>query len=290
MGKVQSLAAELKRKGALNWIPDKTFLKLEYKAKTGGALNLDSPQTFNDKINWLKLNDRNPLYTTLVDKFAVKKYIEGKIGSNYVVRLLGVWDSFDEIDFSKLPEAFVLKCTHDSGGLAICRDKAAFDVEQARESINKCLKRNYYWMTREWPYRNVPRKIIAEEYLENDELEGLHDYKVWCFNGEPLYVQYITGRLAETYELFYDQKWNKQTFTYHNPLYFGNVKKPDCLEELLDVCRKLADGIPFVRVDFYILSDGTLKFGEMTFYPMGGMQCWHPQDMDYKLGEKITLK
>ena len=211
------------------------------------------------------------------------------MGEKYVTPTLGVWNHFDDVDFDTLPSQFVIKCTHDSGGLIICKDKKLLDISAAKEKIEHCLARNYYSNLREWPYKDVPPRIIAEEYLENNE-EGLHDYKVWCFNGEPVYIQYITGRIGDqTYEGFYDLNWELQNFSYHNPLMKEPVKRPDCLEELIWAARELAKNQPFVRTDFYVLEDGSIRFGEITFYPMSGMEHWHPAEMDRILGDMIDL-
>lgn len=204
--------------------------------------------------------------------------------------LLGVWDHFDEIDFDSLPNQFVLKCTHDCGGLVICRDKSKLDKAQARKKIEKSLKYNWYYMRREWPYKNVEPKIIAEEYMENNSEDGLYDYKVWCFNGKPLYTQFISGRLGNvTYEGFYDSDWQLQDFSYHNPKTQNPVPKPEKLDEMLKLCEVLAEGMPFVRVDFYILPDNSIRFGEITFFPMSGMDHFKPESANKMLGDMIQL-
>ena len=268
---------------------DKKYLKILYKYLMGKECNFDNPQTYSEKLQWLKIYDRNPLYTQLVDKYEVRKYVEERIGKEHLIPCLGVWNHFDEIDFDKLPNQFVLKCTHDSGGLIICKDNSKLDLKKARKKIEHCLKRNYFLNHREWPYKDVPPRIIAEEYLENNE-EGLHDYKIWCFNGEPVYIQYITGRIGDqTYERFYNLNWELQNFSYHNPLMKEPVKRPDCLEELLWAASELAKNQPFVRTDFYVLEDGSIRFGEITFYPMSGMEQWHPAEMDRMLGDRIDL-
>ena len=168
-------------RGVFNLMPDELYLKFMFRLRMHRKLNLETPQCFNDKIQWTKLYDRRPEYTTYVDKYAAKKSVADIIGGQYIIPTIGVWDRFDDIDFEKLPNQFVLKCTHDSGGFVICKDKKTFDIEQAKKKINKCLKRNYYWMGREWPYKNVPHRIIAEQYMADD----LRDYKLFCFNGVP---------------------------------------------------------------------------------------------------------
>lgn len=279
------------RHGLLNWMPDETFIRIRWRLSHGGKLNLDAPQTFNEKLQWLKLHDRRAEYVPMVDKYEAKKYVQERLGEKYIIPTLGVWERFGDIDFDALPEKFVLKCTHDSGGLVICRDKAQLDMAEARRKVGRSLKRNFFYVGREWPYKQVHPRIIAEEYLENDASDGLHDYKVWCFGGEPVYVQYISGRLSRvTQEAFYDENWVKQDFSFHNPLMEQEAPRPACLPELLDCCRKLAQGMPFVRIDFYILPDESLRFGEITFYPMTGFETFKPASADKRLGDMINLK
>lgn len=275
----------------LKFLPDKTFLKMKYRVKKGTKLNLDNPITFTEKIQWLKLYDRNPLYTKMVDKCDAKEYVSSIVGERYIIPNIAVWNSVDEIDFDRLPSQFVIKCTHDSGGLIICKNKSKLDIEKTKEQLRKCMKRNWFYFSREYAYKAVNPRIIAEEYLENDREEGLHDYKVWCFNGEPKYIQYVTGRIgAHTYEGFYDTDWNLQNFTYHNPRVQVDIPKPECLHELLDVARKVSQNIAFLRADFYVLPDKSIRFGELTFYPNGGWDTWTPKEMDKVVGDLITLK
>lgn len=279
----------LRRFGVFNKKSDEEFINMLYKMRMKQELNLENPMLFSEKLQWLKLYNRRSEYTTMVDKNEVKDYIASVLGSKYIIPTLGVWDNFDDIDFDKLPNQFVLKCTHDSGGLVICQDKSKLNKEKARKKIEKSLKRNYYFNSREWPYKNVSPKIIAEEYLENSE-NGLNDYKIWCFNGEPIYIQFISGRMGNnTYEGFYDINWQLQTFSYYNPKMDKMVTKPKCLDEMLDMSKIIAKDQPFVRCDFYVLEDGSIRFGEITFYPMSGMQQWTPVEMDRILGEKVDL-
>lgn len=265
-------------------------LKKTFKEKIGYQLDLDNPKTFNEKLQWLKLHDHNPIYTTMVDKYAVKQYVANKIGGQYIIPTLGVWEHFDDIDFDKLPNQFVLKCTHDSGSIVVVPDKSKFDKVAAKENLENGLRHNYYYASYEWPYKDVPPKIIIEEYLENVASEGLHDYKIWCFNGEPTYIQYINGRIGKkTEECFFDTNWNMKDFTYHNPPLKYGVKKPKCLSEMLKFAKIFAKDIPFIRVDFYVLTDESIKFGELTFYPMSGLEKFHPINVDEALGSMIHL-
>ena len=179
-----ALISSLNRRNLLNWMPDKMYIEMLYKVRMGRKLNLDNPQTFNEKLQWLKLYDRKPEYTTMVDKAAVKDYVADKIGSEYIIPTLGVWEHFDDIDFDQLPNQFVLKCNHDSGGLVICKDKASLDMEAAREKIESSLKRNFYYHSREWPYKNVKPCIIAEKYMVDESGTELKDYKFYCFGGD----------------------------------------------------------------------------------------------------------
>lgn len=271
-------------------LDDEKVIKTMFQIHMGYECNLDKPKSFNEKLNWLKLYDRKPVYTKMVDKFEAKKYVEATIGVKYVIPVLGIWDTFKNIDFTSLPNKFVLKCTHDSGGMVICKDKFNFDIKEAEEIIDKRLKRNFYWVAREWPYKNVKPRIIAEEYLENNVSDGLHDYKVWCFQGKALYVQYISGRAGtQTMEGFFNRNWELQEFTFHNPPVTYSVPRPECLDELLEVAEKLSQGIPFVRCDFYILENAQIKFGEMTFFPMAGIEHWHPDEMDKIMGDHLVL-
>lgn len=286
---------KLYERGLLNWMPDTQYLKYKFKAVFGYELNLDNPQTFNEKLQWLKLHDRNPLYTTMVDKYAAKEYVGNIIGKEYIIPTLGVWNSFDEIDFDKLPNQFVLKTTHDSGGIVICRDKHIFDKKAARERLEKSLKNNFYYMGREWPYKNVPPRIIAESFMENPGYADLTDYKFFCFNGMPYYCQVISDRNTNECIDFFDMEWNLQEFTGlhnpnypHYPHYPRKIGKPICLGQMKLACSVLAENIPFVRVDFYEVK-GKMYFGEMTFYPASGLGEFSPKKWNQKMGDLVIL-
>ncbi|SHK85119.1 TupA-like ATPgrasp [Fibrobacter intestinalis] len=279
--------------GLLNWVPDEIYLKLVFKSSLGYWPNLKSPRTFNEKIQWLKLHDRNPLYTQLVDKYEVRKYIAETIGEKYLIPLLGVWDSFDEIDFDKLPNQFVLKCTHDSGGLVICKDKSKFDIEVAKKKITRCLKCNYYCAFREWPYKNVKPRIIAEKYMEDSGKVVPEDYKVYCFNGISRYVVVFHNRFAPgkaLSETVYDCDWNAQGISLDSHFQISDClePKPGCLEEMLRCAGELAKGKAQSRIDFYIV-DGKLYFGEITLYTASGLQKMIPKSLDETLGSLIEL-
>lgn len=231
---------------------DEEYLKKLFKCHMKRELNLDNPQTFNEKLQWLKLYDRKPEYTTMVDKYAVKKYVADVIGEEYIIPTLGVWNHFDEIDFDKLPNQFVLKCTHDSGGIVICTDKSNLDLKAAKKKIEKCLKRNYYWSSREWPYKNVKPRIIAEKYMSDEGKEELSDYKVLCFNGEPKIVEVHNGRFnGQHTQDCYDEFWNKTDIEqYDLPKTDEIMPKPAFLEEMLHLSKLLSKDLIHVRVDW----------------------------------------
>ena len=272
-------------------ISDKAKIKLMYKKKINKKIDLKNPKTFNEKLQWLKLYDRNPEYTKMVDKYEVKQYIKEKIGQEYIIPTLGVWESFDEIDFDKLPNKFVLKCTHDSGGIVICKDKTKLNLRNAKTKINKSLRRNYYKAHREWPYKNVKHRIIAEEYVE-DATGGLADYKVYAFDGKCDYVMACTDReKGDTKFVYYDRNWNMiREFTNHAMQYGDNIKidKPKTLDRMFEFAEELSRGIPFVRVDFYEVN-GKLYFGELTFYPSAGFDKKRRPECEAMLTENLKI-
>lgn len=269
-------------------LSDKTYLKIKYKLTMGKKLDLENPQTFNEKLQWLKIYDRKPEYTTMVDKHEVKTYVAGKIGQEYIIPTLGVWDCFEDIDFDSLPNQFVLKCTHDSGGLVIVKDKAELDRAAAKKKIEKTLKKNYYYSGREWPYKDVKPRILAEAYLEDDDREDLSDYKVMCFGGEPKMIQLHRGRFGVHTQDFYDDQWEKLDITRGVPSSEEKMERPAFLEEMLELSRKLSDNTPQLRVDWYF-TNGRLYFGELTFFPAGGMKAFEPESWDRTFGSWIKL-
>ena len=268
--------------------PDKKIIERKYELAFGKKINLDNPKTFNEKLQWLKLYDRNPLYTKMVDKYEAKEYVAEKMGKEYIIPTLGVWDKFSDIDFDSLPNQFVLKCTHDSGGLVIVKDKSKFDKEIAKEKIDRCLKRNYYWHGREWPYKNVKPRIIAEKFLE--DMDELVEYKMFCFSGEVKVVLVCKGQAhgAGRTNDYCDINLNRLPFTSLNPNSDGELPVPKELPLLIDFANKLSVGIPEVRVDTY-LANGKIYFGELTFFHNSGLAKFNPPEWDKKLGEYITL-
>lgn len=269
-------------------MPDDEYLKRKWRHAMGKELDLDNPKTFNEKLQWLKLYDRRPEYTIMVDKYLVKDYIANKIGQGYIIPTLGVWERFEDIDFKELPKQFVLKTTHDSGGVIICKDKFKFNITKARRIINKSLKRNYYFEGREWPYKNVHPRIIAEQYLEDSNTGELPDYKVLCFNGEPKFIEVHKGRFTGIHtQDFYDEKWVKTDISQAGmPMSDLIMPKPIFLEEMLDLSKKISKGIIHVRVDWYYVYK-KLYFGEITFYDGSGYDKFNG-NYDEKLGGLIT--
>ena len=269
------------------FIPDKQYVKLLFKYELGYSIDLKHPNTFNEKLNWLKLNNRNPLYTKMVDKFEVKKIVADRIGEQYVVNNIGKWASYNEIDFDKLPNRFVLKCTHDSSGAIVCRDKSTFDFASAEKKICNSMKLNYFYVYREWPYKNVKPLIIADEFLDDHTGKELNDYKFWCFNGEPKYM-YCTVKAKEIYENFYDMNFNPVNINHGFKRRVPEFEKPAAFEEMKFLAAKLSEGIPFVRVDFFYV-DGKVYFGEFTFFDWGGIRPFATYELDLELGKQLKL-
>lgn len=277
-------------KGCYKSMPDDEYLKRQFKAFHGKKLDLENPETFNEKLQWLKLYDRRPEYTLMVDKYEVKGYVSQKIGQQYVIPLIGVWEDVDDIDFDTLPQQFVLKCTHDSHGLVICKNKDELNINKAKKDLRSALKNDYYYRFREWPYKNVKPRIIAEKYMSN-EGHDLIDYKVHCFNGVPKIILVCDGRFSEggLTEDFYDTSWEHLPVS--RPLHPNakhTTEKPKQLEKMLELSAIMSSDIPFLRVDFYIIH-GELFFGELTFFPASGFQSFDPSDFDNELGSWITL-
>ncbi|KAB2332604.1 ATP-grasp fold amidoligase family protein [Bacillus mesophilum] len=289
MDNPQDFLIRISHLSIFNTLPDSVFLNMLYKIYTGKSLNLESPKTFNEKLQWLKLYDRNSFYTNLVDKYEVRKYIAETIGEEYLISLIGVWDKFDDIDFESLPEKFVLKCTHDSGGMVICTDKGKLDIELAKKKITKSLNRNYFFQCREWPYKNLTPKIICEKYMVDESGKELKDYKIFCFNGEPEVIQVDFNRFIEHKRNFYDKKWGLLPTAIRYPNDPKTlISKPKRLNDMLNLARVLAKNYPFVRIDFYSINS-RLYFGEMTFYPEGGVGKFKPDNYDAIFGEWLEL-
>lgn len=278
--------------GFYNKMPDEKYLRKMFKLVFGKEPDLDNPQTFNEKLQWLKLYDRNPLYTTLVDKYAVRDYIKEKLGEKYLIPLVGgPWTNARDIDFDKLPDQFVLKCTHDSGSIVICLDKETFDVKTARKKLNRALKRNYYYLNREWPYKNVKPQIIAEKYMEDDKLKELRDYKFFAFDGVVKVLFIATDRQnanEETKFDFYDMNFCHIDMRNGHPNSKVIIERPETFEEMKSLAEKLSVGIPLLRVDFYEVN-GNVYFGELTLSHWGGMTPYEPEEWDEIFGSWIKL-
>ncbi len=271
-------------------LSDKSFIKKMYKARLGRELDLRNPKTFTEKMNWLKLYDRRPEYTIMADKYAVREYITEKIGEEYLVPLLGVWDNADDIDFSKLPEKFVLKCNHNSD-VTICTDKSKINEKEIKEKLNRQLRDDYYLHKREWCYKNIQRKIICEKYMENKDMDTSMEYKVYCFNGEPEFVLVCSDRFGKDGVKFdtYNMEWEYLNIQHEMCPMAGDVfERPENFSELHKITRVLSEGIPFVRVDFNCWN-GKLYFGELTFYDAAGFTVVNPDEYNYIWGSSLKL-
>ena len=282
-----------KAHGLYNHMPDEKYLCRLFKISLGYELNLDNPQTFNEKLQWLKLHDRKPIYTTMVDKHEAKKYVAGIIGEEYIIPTLGIWERFDDIDFDLLPNQFVLKCTHDSGGLVICRDKEKLDMNAAKKKITSSLKENYYFAFREWPYKNVKPRIIAEKYMEesDDGKKGMHilkDYKIYTFNGKAKVCMINQDRGIHTRADYFDEHFNWLDFTWGYDHADVKPEKPEYYEEMFQLAETLSKGTIELRVDFYQVN-GKIYFGELTFFTNSGWMPFENDEWNLKLGDLINI-
>ena len=271
-------------------LKDELYLKWMFKKYLNLELDLKNPLRFNEKLQWLKINDRNALYTTLVDKYAVKTYIKNRIGAEYIIPTINVYEKFEDIDFESLPNKFVIKCTHDSGGNIICKDKSKLDIKKAKKKINDCLKRNYFKFGREWPYKDVDKKIIIEEYMEDSKTKELRDYKFFCFNGEVKFFKIDFDRFINHRANYYNIKKELLYFgeADYLPDYNKNIEFPENIDKMIELANVLTADIPFVRVDFYDV-DGKIYFGEMTFFPASGFGRFEPDEWDEKIGNMLDL-
>lgn len=270
---------------------DKLYLQIMYRLRTGKKLNLKNPRSFGEKLQWLKLYNRDPEYTRMVDKIEVKKWVSDKLGSKYIIPTIGVWNKVDDIDFNNLPNEFVLKTNHDSGGIIICKDKSKLDLVKIKAELSKSLRHNYYLTGREWPYKDVSRLIFAEKFLKIPDQSDLTDYKIYCFNGSPHYIQVIQDRNSKETIDFFDTNWNHQAFVGLNPKCSNAItipSKPSNLKEMLNVSKILAKDLNFVRVDLYNI-EGKIYFGEMTFYPASGFGKFTPEEWSNIFGRMIQL-
>lgn len=286
----EKMVLPLARNGLLRWVPDKIFLKIAYRSELHQRLDLLNPISFSEKIQWLKLYDRKPIYVHMVDKYLVKDIVAQKIGKEYVIPTYGLWNNANDINFDQLPNSFVLKCNHDSGGVVICRDKKNLNQHETIIKLNACMQRNAYYSTREWPYKNVKRKIIAEELLVDPDYEDLVDYKFYCFHGEPIYCQVIKNRNKDGTIDFYDMEWNIMPFTGLGlkAKKGTGIQKPINFEKMMEIAKQLSKDTFFVRIDLYNIS-GKIYFGEFTLYPTSGFGRFIPNEWNTIIGEMINL-
>ncbi len=268
---------------------DRRYIEIRYKAIFKKNINLEPPVTFNEKMQWLKLYNKNPLHSAMADKYLVKNYVAEKIGDQYVAKLLGVWDRVDDIDFTELPDQFVLKTTHDCGGVVVCKNKAALNLKKTKRFLRRHMKREYFYHCREWPYKNIKPRIIAEEFLEDAANEVLPVYKILCFNGKPKIIQTIQNdkKPNETIDYF-DTAWNVLDLRQNYPNSKTPLDRPKKLDEILEIAEKLAEGTSFIRIDLYSVN-GEIYFSEFTFFSDAGFAPFHPEKWDKTLGDWINL-
>lgn len=281
----------LAQHGFFRNMSDEEFLKMQFRNVFRYELDLEEPKTYNEKLQWLKLYDRRPEYTMMVDKYEAKKYAASLIGEEHIIKTLGVWERFEEIDFNRLPDQFVLKCTHDSGGLVICKDKTRLDVNAAKRKIEKSLANDYYMQNREWPYKNVKRRIIAEEYMVDESGYELKDYKFFAFDGTARAMFIASDRMSRTEETkfdFFDMEFNHLPFINGHPNSKRPLRKPRSFDEMRQYAEILSKGIPEARIDFYDIN-GKVYFGEITLFHFSGLERFEPQEWDRKFGDWIQL-
>lgn len=268
-------------------LTDKQHAQVTLARSLGKWADIDNPITFNEKIQWLKVYGRNPAYTRLADKYGVRDYVKERIGENFLNDVLFSGNNAIHIAWNTLPSSFAIKCTHGSGMNIIVKNVNDFDRASAIATLNRWLKTDYSRYGREWVYRNIAPQIMIERFLEDENGNIPQDYKLFCFNGDPRYIQVDVDRFGDHTRAYYDTRWQRQPFTILYEQFSGEVPRPPQLSVMLDAARKLAAGIPFVRVDFYSLPE--IKFGEMTFYPEAGHGRFVPEEWDLRLGEELML-
>lgn len=276
-------------KYSLRFLPDRIYIRLYFMLRVRKLLHLNNPVTYNEKLQWLKLHDRNPTYPHLVDKAEAKSRAAAKIGNEHVIPTFGVWDKFEDIDLDSLPKQFVLKCTHDSEGVVIVTDKSNMNWAEIERKLNKALSFNFYYIGREWPYKEIRPRIIAEKYLQDSETQELRDYKFFCFSGEPICLFVASGRATgETAFDFFDLDFNLLSVQQGYPNSGKRIRKPATFAQMIDCSRILSEGMPHVRIDFYEVN-GQLYFGEFTFYHFSGFVPFLPADWDRQFGNWLQL-
>lgn len=278
----------LGRKGYLNFIPDRPYLKIQYWLKLGRALNLAHPALYNEKLQWIKLYDRNPLYTRMADKLAVRDYVKERGCGEYLIPLVASYDRPEQIDWDSLPDRFVVKCTHGSSSNILVTDKSKLDRAGAIRKLNGWMRRNWFWLSREWPYKHIAPRILIEAFIGDEDGKAPYDYKILCFDGEPAYVIVDADRYDGHTRNFYSPDWVKQDLFNRHPNIPREIPRPEHLSEMLEVARKLSKGIPHVRVDLYEVS-GRVYFGETTFFHGYGMEVFRPREFEKHLGDLIPL-
>jgi hypothetical protein len=272
---------------ALGFLSDESYIRLIYRLRMGKKPDLDNPRTFTEKLQWLKLHDHNPEYTKMADKLAMRTYVKDRIGGGHTVPVLGIWKRFEDIDFESLPDRFVLKTTHDSGSYLICRDKASFDRKNASKVLSRSLKRNYYRTTREWQYKDIEPRIIAEQYMD-DGKTNLTDYKFFCFNGKPLFMYSEEESSGNPTQAIADMQYNMMPFSMDDAKADVLPPKPELFGVMANISEKLSEEVPFLRVDMYCIGN-TIYVGELTFYHYGGFIPFKPAEWDRKLGDMLVL-
>lgn len=277
----------LGKNGFLNWIPDESYLKIAFYCETGKKLDLKNPLTFNEKLQWIKLYDRKPEYVTYVDKYAVRDYIKRTIGDEYLIPLIGVYNTVDEIPWGELPNQFVLKCTHGSKSNIICTDKNTLDIANSKKQLAQWMKKNWYWYGREWPYKNLKPQIVCEEFISEDN-KIPNDYKIMCFNGKAKLIELHIDRFGDHTQDFYDINWDKTGISQGNTRSNKTIEKPSCLKEMLDYSEVLAKDTYHVRIDWYEVS-GKLYFGEITLFDASGFDPFDNTEDNLMLGSWINL-
>lgn len=282
----------LKLKYILRFMPDELYVKLYFRMAVGRKLNLKHPKTFNEKLQWMKFNERTSFYAMLSDKCAVRDFVKERIGNQYLVKLYGAWNNPEEIDFTILPDKFVLKCNHDSGGLVICNDKSTIDYHSTIRCLNKCLKRQFYYIGREWHYKNIRPKVICEELLLDNEGNLPVDYKISCFNGKADNIMVCTGRFSKdgVKYYFFDKDWNFLRYNKGDenlPKDF-TLQRPKNLEEMIIIAEKLADDLYYARIDLYNI-EGRIYFSEITLCPNSGFDSDITYETDLLLGSKLNI-
>ena len=290
MKKFELFLIKLARKNIIK-MSDQKFLDLCFDYYLGKKINWKNPQTYNEKLQWLKIYDRQDRYTKMVDKYEAKEYVKNIIGEEYIIPTIGIYDKFKNIDFEKLPQQFVMKCTHDSGGLVICKDKKNLNIKEAKRKINQCLKVNYFNCWKEWPYKNVKPRIIIEKYMTNDDSDGINDYKFFCFNGKVKLLFIATDRVNENEETkfdFYDENFNHLPIKNGHPNALIPPSKQLNFEKMKELAEILSKDIPHLRVDFYEIN-GKIYFGELTFSHWAGMVPFEPEEYDLILGNWIDI-